>query len=406
MTKIPQQHVKAVKTNWMRSRPDEAAPSNEVIEAALQLLVKEQGQKLKEQLDGPKRRLVLTPAIDIPMRPVYWAWQDRIPCGEVTITPGFGGIGKSTWHTWTIARVTRGELPGEWFGKPRSCIIAATEDAWDKTINPRLVANGADLSRVFRVEVETQDEGAYSVSLPDDLQALEAAVIEYDIALISVDPLLGVIDGNLNTHKDAEVRQALEPLRRLADRTGCAILGNAHFNKSGGSRASSMVMGSAAFYNVPRASLAFARDEENGCVVITQDKNNLGRNDLPSLSYEIESVEIDTPEGPTKVGRVVMLGESDRSVNDILSESTSSDGAKKVDDALNWLVETLSNGPMLSSEVKSLADEECFSLATLKRAVRDLRSQDLLLIDRDESKQGRPTTWALTLGYLSDEVAS
>lgn len=401
MAKIPQQHIKAVRTNLMRARPDEAVPTDAVIETALDLRTREQGQKLKEELDGPDRQFVVTPAFSITPRPVFWAWKDRIPCGEITITPGYGGIGKSSWHCWMIARVTRGELPGEWFGVPRNCFIAATEDSWAKTIIPRLSANGADLTRVFRVEVETQDGGTYSLNLPTDLDALEAAVREYDVALISIDPLLGVVDGNLNTHKDAEVRQALEPIRRLADRTGCVILGNAHFNKSGGSKASFMVMGSAAFYNVPRASLAFARDEENGCVVISQDKNNLGRNDLPSLSFEIESAVIETPEGPATVGKVVMLGESSRSVNDILSETASS-GANKLDDVTDWLVETLSNGPMLSSDVKSLAEDECFTPATLKRAVRELRSTDVLTIERDESKQGRPTTWSLTLGYLSE----
>jgi hypothetical protein len=54
-------------------------------------------------------------------------------------------------------RVTRGELPGAFFGTPRSVIISAAEDAWAETVIPRLLASGADLDRVFRVDAATPD---------------------------------------------------------------------------------------------------------------------------------------------------------------------------------------------------------------------------------------------------------
>jgi hypothetical protein len=49
-----------------------------------------------------------------------------------------------------------------------------------------------------------------------------------------LDPLVSRL-GDLDTHKDAEVRQALEPLVAIADRVNMAILGIIHHNKSGSS---------------------------------------------------------------------------------------------------------------------------------------------------------------------------
>jgi hypothetical protein len=37
-------------------------------------------------------------------------------------------------------------------------------------------------------------------------------------ALMIIDPLMAVIDGKIDTHKQAEVQQALEPLVKMCDR--------------------------------------------------------------------------------------------------------------------------------------------------------------------------------------------
>jgi hypothetical protein len=101
------------------------------------------------------RRLRVTRAADIEPLPVYWVWAGRIPLGEICMTPGRGGVGKSTFHTWVIAHITRGTLAGVFFGRPRACIIAAREDSWNRTIVPKLAAAGADMNLVFRVDVVT-----------------------------------------------------------------------------------------------------------------------------------------------------------------------------------------------------------------------------------------------------------
>lgn len=344
--------------------------------------------------EGAGRRVRLTPAAEITPRPVRWLWTDRIPVGEVTITPGRGGIGKSTFHAHTIARVTRGQLSGAHTGTPKACIIAATEDSWERTIVPRLIAAGANLELVYRVDVVTEGVEV-SISLPADLAALEAEIIERDVALLSIDPLLGVIHGSLDTHKDAEVRQALQPLARLADRAGCAVLGNAHFNKSTAADPLALVMGSAGFGNVARAALGFARDVEadDGSCVISQIKNNLGRLDPPSLCYRIEETTIDTDEGPASVGRFVLLGESTRSVADILRDGSSTEDSTERNEVISFIRDYLIDhqGSAPAGEVLKAGHAAGFTDNAMKKA----RSKAGVCTKRSDFTPGSPWLWSI-----------
>jgi hypothetical protein len=328
----------------------------------------------QEPTNEPTRRIRLTPASAIRPRPVRWLWEDRIPAGELTLTPGRGGIGKSTFHAWIIAHLTCGTLTGVHFGTPKPCVIAASEDSWDRTIVPRLIAADADMDLVYRVDIVTETNEVVSISLPCDVEGLTGEITGIGAALLSVDPVMSVLSNTLDTHKDREVRQALEPLGRLADRTGCVVLGNAHFNKSSGNDPLSLIMGSAAFGNVARAALGFARDteaEDESCV-ISQVKNNLGRLDLPSLRYRIDSATIDTEEGPAEVGRLVMLGESDRSVADILSDRNTRDNSDDVEDVEVWLADLLKHGRMEANAIYRAADANGYSKDKAKRAKKKL----------------------------------
>ena len=227
---------------------------------------------------------------------------------------------------------------------------------------------------VYRVDVITETNEQISISLPLDIDALAEEITRICAALLSVDPVMSVLFSGLDTHKDREVRQALEPLGRLADKTGCAVLGNAHFNKSTGSDPLSLIMGSAAFGNVARAALGFARDNdaEDGSCVISQAKNNLGRLDLPSLRYRIDATIIDTDEGPADVGKLVMLGESDRTVSDILSDRGSRDDAGEEQGAAQWLKEFLAGGRVEANEIYRAADAHGYSKDQAKRAKKKL----------------------------------
>jgi hypothetical protein len=320
----------------------------------------------------PGRRIVLTPASQIRMRPTRWTWDGRIPAGAITLIPGREGIGKSLTLAWLTAQITRGTLPGIWHGQPRAVIYAATEDSWEHTIGPRLYAAGADLTRVFRVDVES-DAGAAFLTLPRDCDALAGPITEHGVAMLAADPLLSLISAGIDTHRDRDLRTALEPLARLADSTGCAVVALAHFNKSASSDAGNLITGSRAFSAVARAVLSIARDPaaDDGSCVMSVTKNNLGQLGQ-SLRYRIEEAEIATDEGPAFVGRLVMLGDTDRSVNDILAESDqpNAEDRAETNDAAAWLTDFLTSkgGEAPRKDVLKAARAEGIADRTLTRA--------------------------------------
>jgi len=321
---------------------------------------------------GSVRRVRLTPASAIPMRPVRWLWDARIPAGAITLLPGREGIGKSLALAWLAARLTRGQLPGLHFGTARPVIYAATEDSWGHTIGPRLHAAGADLDMVYRADVE-HDGSITQLTLPLDCADLAAEAKRLGVAMLAADPLLSLIGAQIDSHRDRDLRTALEPLAALADRTGCAVVGLAHFNKSAGADALNLITGSRAFSAVARAVIAIARDPaaDDGSCIMSQAKNNLGRLDLPSLRYVIQSAEVPTPEGPAAVGVLTFTGETERNVGDILAESSADPNERaERDDAADWLTSWLATqgGEAPSKDILKAARAEGFATRTLHRA--------------------------------------
>lgn len=318
-----------------------------------------------------------------------------MPQGALTIGPGREGIGKSLFCAWLAARITLGELPGIHYGHPQGVIYAATEDSWERTLAGRLVAAGADMSRVYQVEVE-QVGHTVPLSLPRDCEDLATAITAHEVALLIVDPLISAVASTINPNQDRELRGALEPLSALADSTGASIFGLAHFNKATGTDVLSRVTGSRAFAAVARAAVAFARDTnaDDGSCVISQAKNNLGRMDLPSLRYLVDSVELDTEEGPAEWGRLRIIGETDTHVNDLLDD-TGGDGEERAErkDAVTWLRD------YLISEGGAAASADIFEQGKAAGGYTDKRlrkaAKDLGLPKPDKDGMRGGWTWRL-----------
>lgn len=324
---------------------------------------------------GPSRSVRLTPATRICLRPTYWIWDGRIPLGTLVLGPGREGIGKSLFCAWLTAQLTTGTLPGIHHGTPRSVIYAATEDSWERTIAGRLHVAGADLTRVYRVDVDYLGT-TVPLALPRDCAALADQITTHDVALLILDPLISAVDPRININQE-ELRTALEPLSALADHTGAAIFGLAHFNKTAGTDVLSRITGSRAFAAVARAVIAFARDPhatDSSCV-LSQVKNNLGRLDLPSLRYHVESVTVQTPEGPGQWGRLVFTGQTDTHVEDLLTDTDTTDSAEDLDELDEWLRSYLAErgGSAPATYVLQHGGRLGFSKDKLKRAKKRLR---------------------------------
>jgi archaellum biogenesis ATPase FlaH len=233
----------------------------------------------------------LTSAARIPMKGTRWVYRGRIPHGMVTLLAGREGIGKSTVSLDIAARLTRGTLPGRYEGKPQNVIVCASEDSWSHTIKPRLVAVNADVERVFHVDVQNEDGSERSIVAPQDIRAMQEAFARCRPALLIIDPLMAVIDGKIDTHKQSEVQQALEPLVKMCDRTGMAVLALIHVNKSATTDPLTSIMGSKAFATLPR-SILYCLEEDEGTFMFCHVKCNVGPK-MPSIGYRLASVRFD-----------------------------------------------------------------------------------------------------------------
>jgi hypothetical protein len=281
----------------------------------------------------------LTLAADIPMRRTYWGWADgrfgRIPIGELTIVAGHGEAGKSTFNIELLSQVTRGDLPGHWFGVPQPVIIAASEDDWEKTIIPRLVAAGADLDIVYRFDVITSEyPDGTSISLPHDYGELESAIRREGIVWVFLDSVVGAIDIAKDVNHGQHVRAVLEPLADIARRQRCVIIGNVHFNKNTAGAAMERMSGSMEFRNVARAVIYLAM-QDDGVGVISKQKNNLGIS-WPSIMYDIVEVLVDEEQEIT-AGRIRLKGETNLDAGEIINRRP----LKKPSDEVAEVIEVL-----------------------------------------------------------------
>lgn len=287
-----------------RAIPAETLPAPKVEEVPADAL---KGAQIEAETPPESERAVRATAADtIRPKPVRWMWDERMPLGELVLIAGREGVGKSTRAYQLAADMSRGLLPGEFEGKPRGVLIAATEDSWEHTIVPRLMAAGADLSRIYRVEVETATGVHLGLSLPRDIPDIERLAIQLEAGLMLLDPLMSRL-GKLDTHKDAETRMALEPLVSLAHKAKLTIIGLIHHNKSGSDDPLSLIMGSKAFTAVARAVFTVMTDPDDETErrrLFGIAKSNLGRTDLPVEVFEIERAEIPTDEGPAQTGRI------------------------------------------------------------------------------------------------------
>ncbi len=340
--------------------------------AVVRYLPNEPGRDTDELEETGHRTVGLTAASTIKVRPVRWLWQDRVALGTLALLGGREGIGKSTTAYTLTADVTRGRLPGVFAGQPKAVIVAATEDSWEHTIVPRLMGAGADLELVYRVDVITAAGYGGQLILPSDLGALRRRIGEVDAALLLLDPLMSRLDAKLDTHKDAEVRQALEPLTALADRCGVSVLGLIHVSKAATTDPLTMLMASRAFAAVARAVLFVTVDPEDEKVrILGQPKNNLGRSDLTSLTFTIRSTQVaETDEGPVWTGQIVWTGETDRTIADVLrSTGESADTRTATAEAAAWLVDYLKICDVASSQdVKKDGKTAGHGIDALKRA--------------------------------------
>ena len=238
--------------------------------------------------------VVLLNGADLTPQPVSWLWRDWLALGKLHILAGAPGQGKTTLAIAMAATVTSG---ARWPDGSRCdvghVLIWSGEDDPADTLLPRLIAAGADKSRVHFVSGTRTDGELRPFDPATDIAQLDELASRIgDVRLIVVDPVVSAVTGD--SHKNTEVRRALQPLVELASNMGAALVGISHFSKGGqGQDPASRVVGSIAFTAVARVVLVAAKvktEDGQDRRILARGKSNIGPDD-GGFEYAIAQVE-------------------------------------------------------------------------------------------------------------------
>ena len=305
---------------------------------------------------------------DVDREQVRWLWPGRIPLGKLTVIDGDPGTGKSTL-TLTIAAKVSTASPFPDGAKPEigDVILLSAEDDIGDTIRPRLEAAGADLARcwvlpdVHPVDKDGKEEAPRPPELPADLFLLEDLVKSKAAALVVIDPLMAFLAGQVDSHRDQDVRRVLASMAYMAARTGAAVLIVRHMNKGTGS-ALYRGSGSIGIVGAARAGLLVAPDpNDDGRRILASTKENLAPRP-EALAYRIVNDEL------YGVAKVAWDGASKHTADELVRPQVDEDSAPALAEAVRILGEILKDGPLAAGNVKKLAAQAGVAERTLHRA--------------------------------------
>lgn len=237
--------------------------------------------------------------------------------------------------------------------------------------------NGAFLLRAVRVLWRVAREGM-QVRNFDPATDIPALAVEADAvggaALIVVDPIVSAVAGD--SHKNGEVRRALQPLVTMADRLGAAVLGISHFSKgTAGRDPTERVTGSVAFGALSRVVLVAAKrlDADGGVDrMLARAKSNIGP-DGGGFGYAVE--QIDLGDG-IQASRIAWGNSLEGSARDLLCQAEADDAeAGEHRDVDSFLEDLLICGEQTAKAIYRDAEAAGYSRDQIKRAKRRLSVQ-------------------------------
>ncbi|MCL2853287.1 MAG: AAA family ATPase [Defluviitaleaceae bacterium] len=306
--------------------------------------------------DGILVEVDTTTASEIQSQPMSWIWELYIPQGTVTILIGDGGDGKSFATLALAAAISNGlPLPGaeKAMLPPSDIIVQNSENPWPTVIKPRLEMLGANCDKVHRINAAGKH-----LTLTDG--RIEAAIRKHNAKLMIIDPWQNHLDRNFSMNRSESVRPALMHLEQVAERTQSAIVLVGHITKGRG-KAQHRGLGSVDVVNSVPSALYLGKAEglDPDVRAIAHGKSNfaeLGSTQLFRLN---------------KIDGFSWIGESDDITPDDIMRYKAvrvKEDKNKVDEAVDFITEILSEGDMSAVDLNELADEMGISKRTLERA--------------------------------------
>jgi AAA domain len=236
---------------------------------------------------------------------------------------------------------------------PAPVLLLTAEDGAADTIRPRLDAAGADVSRVHGISDLLALTPAGATKLKLEIERLNPA-------LVIIDPIVAYLPDKTDMNSASAVRPVLVRLAKVAEETGVAIVFVRHLAKAAQTKAIYRGLGSIDFTAACRSVLIVGFDpNDSDKRVVAHGKSDLAALG-PSLAYTL------------KGGRFAWAGRSSLSAEDLGGPPPDADQRSAREEAREFLLQTLAEGPRPQVEVQAEAVKIHISLASLRRAKGDL----------------------------------
>ncbi len=330
---------------------------------------RQSGSPPPAQKDEPSGNYACSQMSAVEPKKVDWLWKPYLPVGKVTLLDGWPGIGKSYITCQLAAIVSRGGgFPNSTPFEAGNVLMFNAEDGLADTLRPRLEACGADLTKVYCLDILHKD----GIATFDQagLLRFESTIIDYDPKFVIVDPLFAFTGAGVDIHRANESRAVSSRLASIAAKYNLSMLCVRHLNKGGGGGSSMRAgIGSIDWIAAARVGLLAGCDpDDESKMALTNYKNNLAKKGEP-LGYRIDF------DPDADQGTFVWTGISDLTADRILAPQHHEDAGESAQraDAKEFLYELLKDGRVEASDVEKAAKASKISDYSMRQAKMTLK---------------------------------
>ena len=308
---------------------------------------------------------------------IEWIWKPYIVRGNINIIQGDAGLGKSFLTTWLLASISNGDkipFSNECFEIGNSLLQNAEDDP-DATIWYRLNSNGADFSKIGFIN---EDKKTLSVK---DLSRIEKVLKEFNPEVIILDPIQAYIGADMNDN--TKVREALRPIKNLAQKYNCAVILIGHLNKNKDNAITKRGLGATDLFASARSVILIAEnpDNEDERLFVPIKSNLAVPKEKVTLSYKINDN-----------GKIEWLENKGR-INPDKYFASDNDKDTKQEYAKNFIIGCLANKDVLGTEWDSLIKLGNFKPRTFNEARSSLSKAGII------KYSNKNNLWSLSKDY-------
>lgn len=338
---------------------------------------------MNNEVKGETKEKVYKSLNDYEVKNPVWLWYPYIPKNMVTIIQGDPKCGKTYMLLDIISRITRGDKKP--FSEEKfeigNIILQNNDDPIEYTLAKRLDQQGADRSKVFIID-ESNEQLYFN-----DLSRLEKAIEEVNPSLIVFDPIQSFL-GDININSIVDVRNALAPLKDIAEKYNCAIVLVQHLKKGFESKAIYKGVGSIDIIGFARSTIMIMKDPSNKEIRLFVPTSSNVEKEGHCLTYRI-----------TDNGLEWLEDLGDKDADELIKEESDT----KIEYAKNFILGCLSNKDLTLGN--DLIDKGIKVGHFAKRTFDEARSRLAKNNNIELVKKDKVNYWKLRDKVQSDKVS-